>query len=284
MSPTSYQAAPPRVSSCRITGTPRESSRTGERNAPSPQWRIIRGHGAVALGEKCRSLDSLHSLGRSASHHPASPQLRRCALSSHSRCSSLRSRRPRRSPPTAPAANAPSCRASPSTRSIRAAGEPCVSPPARTSRPRSTPRVRATCSSSRPARRTPATSACATRASRTNAPAGGWIVVRTDVPDASLGAPGKRMTPSRAASLQLARIVSPNYDAAIGTDAGAHHWRLTGVEIAATPFTHAHEHARALRRARERAAQPRHDAAPSRRRPELGARIADARRSVAASR
>jgi hypothetical protein len=67
--------------------------------------------------------------------------------------------------------------------------------------------------------------------------AGGWIVVRTDIPDASLGAPGKRMTPSRAASLRLARIVSPNYDAAIGTDAGAHHWRLTGVEIAATPFT-----------------------------------------------
>ena len=66
---------------------------------------------------------------------------------------------------------------------------------------------------------------------------GGWIVVRTDIPDASLGAPGKRMTPSRAGSLQLARILSPNYDPAIGTDAGAHHWRFTGVEISATPET-----------------------------------------------
>jgi hypothetical protein len=67
--------------------------------------------------------------------------------------------------------------------------------------------------------------------------AGGWIVVRTDVTDAALGAPGSRMTPSRAASLRLARIESPAYDAAIGTDPGAHHWRLTGVEIGATPQT-----------------------------------------------
>jgi len=69
------------------------------------------------------------------------------------------------------------------------------------------------------------------------APAGGWIVVRTDIPDAALGAPGSRMTPSRAASLRLARIESPAYDAAIGTDPGAHHWRLTGLEISATPQT-----------------------------------------------
>ena len=68
-----------------------------------------------------------------------------------------------------------------------------------------------------------------------NARAGGWIVVRTDLPDASLGAAGKRMTPSRAASLQLARILSPNYDPAIGTATGAHHWRFTGVEISTTP-------------------------------------------------
>jgi hypothetical protein len=66
------------------------------------------------------------------------------------------------------------------------------------------------------------------------APAGGWIVVRTDVSDAALGAAGTRMTPSRAAKLQLARILSPNYSAAVGTVNGAHHWRLTGVEIGAT--------------------------------------------------
>jgi hypothetical protein len=67
-----------------------------------------------------------------------------------------------------------------------------------------------------------------------NAPAGGWIVVRTDVPDAALGAAGTRMTPSRAASLRLARILSPNNEPAIGTDAAAHHWRLTGLEFGAT--------------------------------------------------
>src|SRR5688500_2496521 len=62
-----------------------------------------------------------------------------------------------------------------------------------------------------------------------NAPAGGWIVVRTEVSDAALGADGTRMTPSRAASLKLARILSPDYDPAIGTDPGAHHYRLTGL-------------------------------------------------------
>ena len=66
------------------------------------------------------------------------------------------------------------------------------------------------------------------------APAGGWIVVRTDVSDAALGAAGTRMTPSRAASLGLARIMSPNYEPAIGTDAAAHHWRLTALEVGAT--------------------------------------------------
>ena len=67
------------------------------------------------------------------------------------------------------------------------------------------------------------------------APAGGWIVVRTDVPDAALGRAGMRMTPTRAASLKLARILSPNYEPAIGTDLAAHHWRLTGLEIGVTP-------------------------------------------------
>jgi hypothetical protein len=63
--------------------------------------------------------------------------------------------------------------------------------------------------------------------------AGGWIVLRTDVPDASLGAAGTRMTPSRAGALRLARIVTPSYDPAIRTEAGAHHWRLTGLEVTA---------------------------------------------------
>ena len=72
-------------------------------------------------------------------------------------------------------------------------------------------------------------------ATPSSAPAGGWIVVRTDIPDATLGAEGTRMTPSRAASLKLARIRSPNYSPAIGTAEGAHHWRITGVEIDVGP-------------------------------------------------
>lgn len=72
------------------------------------------------------------------------------------------------------------------------------------------------------------------RQSPPGAPAGGWIVVRTDIPDAALGAAGTRMTPSRAASLRLARIMSPNNEPALGTEAAAHHWRFTGLEFGAT--------------------------------------------------
>ena len=71
-------------------------------------------------------------------------------------------------------------------------------------------------------------------ATPSGAPAGGWIVVRTDLPDATLGAAGTRMTPSRAAKLRLAQILSPNYSPAVGTAPGAHHWRLSGVEIGVT--------------------------------------------------
>jgi uncharacterized protein YjdB len=62
----------------------------------------------------------------------------------------------------------------------------------------------------------------------------GWIVIRTDLPDATIGAPGTRMTPSRAASVNLAKILTPNGMSAVGTDLTAHHWRFTGVEIGAT--------------------------------------------------
>jgi uncharacterized protein YjdB len=62
----------------------------------------------------------------------------------------------------------------------------------------------------------------------------GWITVRTDVSDAALGAPGTRMTPSRAGNLRLARIITPNSQPALETTLSAHHWRVTGVEIATT--------------------------------------------------
>jgi uncharacterized protein YjdB len=61
-----------------------------------------------------------------------------------------------------------------------------------------------------------------------------WITIRTDVSDATLGAPGTRMTPSRAASANLARIVTPNNWSAIATALSAHHYRLTGLDIGAS--------------------------------------------------
>jgi hypothetical protein len=60
----------------------------------------------------------------------------------------------------------------------------------------------------------------------------GWITIRTDLPDATIGNPGTRMTPSRAASARLARIVTPSIQSAIYTTIGANHYRFTGVEIA----------------------------------------------------
>ena len=61
-----------------------------------------------------------------------------------------------------------------------------------------------------------------------------WITVRTDVTDAAIGAAGTRMTPTRAASANLAKILTPNNTSAIGTDLSSHHWRLTGLEIGGT--------------------------------------------------
>ena len=62
----------------------------------------------------------------------------------------------------------------------------------------------------------------------------GWIVIRTDVPDQTIGAPGTRMTPSRAAAANLARILTPNNMQVLATDLTAHHYRFTGVEFGAT--------------------------------------------------
>jgi hypothetical protein len=67
-------------------------------------------------------------------------------------------------------------------------------------------------------------------------PTAGWIVVRTGVPDASLPAQGTRMTPARAASANLAKVLtSANNSPAFRTDAGAARWRLIGLEIAPAP-------------------------------------------------
>jgi hypothetical protein len=63
----------------------------------------------------------------------------------------------------------------------------------------------------------------------------GWITIRTDLPDATLGQPGTRMTPSRAASLRIAKIVTPNIYSSITTQGAANHYRFTGIEFAIAP-------------------------------------------------
>src|SRR5712691_8109432 len=56
-----------------------------------------------------------------------------------------------------------------------------------------------------------------------------WIIVRTSAPDANLPVPGRRIDPSYAA--QMPTIVTPNDGPAFLTAAGAHHYRLVGLEI-----------------------------------------------------
>jgi hypothetical protein len=68
-------------------------------------------------------------------------------------------------------------------------------------------------------------------ATPSSAPAGGWDRRPHRLPRRHARRGGTRMTPSRAASLRLARIRSPNYSPAIGTAEAAHHWRITAVEI-----------------------------------------------------
>jgi hypothetical protein len=67
---------------------------------------------------------------------------------------------------------------------------------------------------------------------RNKGASGGWITIRTDLSDAAIGAPGTRMTPSRAANARLAKIVTPNIYSAITSELGANRYRFTGIEIA----------------------------------------------------
>jgi uncharacterized protein YjdB len=61
-----------------------------------------------------------------------------------------------------------------------------------------------------------------------------WISIRTDVSDAAIGAPGTRMTPSRASSANLAKILTYNNWPAVTTELKAHHYRFTGLEFGGT--------------------------------------------------
>lgn len=65
-----------------------------------------------------------------------------------------------------------------------------------------------------------------------------WIVLRTDVADSLLGAPGTRMTPTKALALQLAKIQSPDNQQAIGSAVGVANvgcWRLVGLDVQQQP-------------------------------------------------
>ena len=57
----------------------------------------------------------------------------------------------------------------------------------------------------------------------------GWIVVRTSAAESVLPPQGGRITPAYASVLP--KIVSPNSGPALQTEAGAHHYRITGVEV-----------------------------------------------------
>ena len=63
-----------------------------------------------------------------------------------------------------------------------------------------------------------------------NTTSAGWIVIRP-ANFVSLPAEGRRMTPTLAAQLTLPKLLSPNSNSAIATAAGAHHYRVIGVEV-----------------------------------------------------
>src|SRR5687767_6090922 len=57
----------------------------------------------------------------------------------------------------------------------------------------------------------------------------GWITIKSGAADADLPAPGTRVTPAH--SGVMAKIVSPNTNAAMATVNNAHHYRFIGVEF-----------------------------------------------------
>jgi hypothetical protein len=60
-----------------------------------------------------------------------------------------------------------------------------------------------------------------------------WIVIRSSASDAGLPPPGERVTPSSASA--MAKLVSPNTEPAVATNAGAHHYRFIGIEFGVAP-------------------------------------------------
>jgi hypothetical protein len=57
----------------------------------------------------------------------------------------------------------------------------------------------------------------------------GWIIIRSSAADADLPPPGMRVTPDMSALMP--KLITPNVDPVIYTDAAAHHYRFIGVEF-----------------------------------------------------
>jgi len=64
-------------------------------------------------------------------------------------------------------------------------------------------------------------------------PGSGWVTIRTALPDDRLPREGERITPEYAP--RLAKIVTPNAEAAIRAAPRAHHYRIIGVEVTVDP-------------------------------------------------
>lgn len=60
----------------------------------------------------------------------------------------------------------------------------------------------------------------------------GWILIRTSTPDDNFPPPGMRVTPAN--SPLMAKIISPDSEPVVYTDAGAHHYRFIGIEFGVT--------------------------------------------------
>lgn len=67
---------------------------------------------------------------------------------------------------------------------------------------------------------------------RKKGPSSSYITIRTDTSDAVMGAPGVRMTPTRAAAARLTKFqTATNNVPTFATEDSSHHWRLTGLDI-----------------------------------------------------
>jgi purple acid phosphatase-like protein/parallel beta helix pectate lyase-like protein len=57
----------------------------------------------------------------------------------------------------------------------------------------------------------------------------GWVIIRTSAADADLPPPGTRVTPANSALMP--KLITPNFEPVIDTNAAAHHYRFIGVEF-----------------------------------------------------